>query len=235
MKNPIIYLMVFTLLSSITLLNFSWNADAPTLEEEKEVFNDFIQAFPLGELPYEITMNAYLDEASNDDELKQSINKRTHISTKFAQLVPGLMRAQYSRTPSPSYYYESKLFENEQFAMVVYSIEPAFTSVSNQPNEYVLATYKKGGDIENHKRLLSSVTLSEKNKYLRLGKVNEDLTVQVKSYHRDLSSDIGKGKLHSTKEYSISTSGAIAKTSTKVHTPKPQKKAKAARKANRAH
>jgi len=233
MKNPILYLTVFTLLSSVILLNFSWEADDATPEKDNKLFEKFVEQFPSDNLPYEINADKY-SLTVDKEEAKDENEKNTRISHEFRVFIPGLMRASFSRRPPPQYKYENKLYENEAFVMVIYSITPSFSSLMNKPNEYVLATYKKGIDIESHKRMITAVTLSEKNKYLRLGKVNEDLTIEIKSYSTDLNSDDGKGKLYSTKKYAIAKTGTITKTNTDVHVKKSKKKNQAAKKANRA-
>ncbi len=81
--------------------------------------------------------------------------------------------------------------------------------------------------------MISSITLSEKSIYLRLGKIDADLKVTVASYANGL--DAEKQKLYSTKEYQIETSGSISKTNTTIHKEEQQQqKAKPKAKVDRA-
>mgnify|MGYP000630966731 CR=1 FL=1 len=114
MKNSSLYLLLFTLSSSLIFLGFASNGgNVGDKENNNKPFEAFLEIFPDLDLPYEITAEKLQPKKENSNHKYENTGKR--ITTLFGAFIPGVSRASFSRRPAPSYHVEGKFKQNEDF------------------------------------------------------------------------------------------------------------------------
>lgn len=190
MKNLSFYLLLFTLSSSGIFLSFVLMPHSQVNEDE--VFDKFIQQFTSASLPYEIT-------------IEEGVVKRQMITGEFGDFVPELMRAAYSRMPPKRYFFKDKIYENEEMIVVTYGILPARSMGEGKPIEYVLATYKKGKNIDGQRRLITTQTVASTFFRYSKSQISKDLVIITQT----LMDPNNKEEAASEEQYKISADGKI--------------------------
>lgn len=236
MKNISLYLLLFTLSSSLIFLGFASNGgNVGDKENNNKPFEAFLEIFPDLDLPYEITAEKLQPKKENSNHKYENTGKR--ITTLFGAFIPGVSRASFSRRPAPSYHVEGKFKQNDNFVAVIYKIIPAFSRGDYNSIEYVLATYNvKDKKLEPHERMISSMVIGEMNGRMKTSQIDKDFNITVKSYQRDFKNPDQEAskEVLTTKTYSISKTGIAEKTSNKPAKVKEEPAIKA-KKANRAN
>ena len=207
MKKKYLPLLFLLICSTIVLLSFVIDSQSSNYENDKTTFDKFINSFPEATLPYAISEDVFF---KNEKEGNGSISEIENIIPYgFAQFVPKLMSAQFTRRAPNMYKFEAKLFENEAFAVVVYSVIPSFKDLKNQPIEYLLATYNKTDkEIDPFKRQIMEFSLAKHNRFIKIGEVQPDLKITVETFRKRVTGGI-KNKAFETKTYQINKKGLI--------------------------
>lgn len=192
MKNLSFYLLLFTLSSSGIFLSFVLMPHSQVSEDE--LFDKFTQRFTSATLPYESV-------------IEEGVVNRQMITGEFGDFVPGLMRAAYSRMPPKRYFFKDKIYENEEMIVVTYGILSVRSASigAGKPIEYVLATYKKGKNIDGQRRLITTQTVASTLFKYSKSQISKDLVITTQT----LMDPNNKEEAASEEQYKISADGKV--------------------------
>ncbi len=234
MKNISLYLLLFTLSSSLIFLGFA--SEGLSVEDKKQndkLFQEFLESFPDLDLPHAITAETLKQKKTRTYSKKRGSNR---IPQKFGVFVPGVSKSSFGRMPGPSFHVEGKFEQNADFVAIIYRTSPGFSRHNYHSTNYILATYNvKDKNLEPHQRMISSINIGGMNSHLHESQIDKDFNISMQFYKRDFKNADGTPAkdVAYTKTYSISKTGIAKKTS---DTSKPKaKKKKPAKKATRAN
>ena len=192
MKNWNLYLFIFAISSTVTLLSFVMMP--PEKIDSEQLFEKFINSFEATELPHEITFkNLATDKSKKQQNRRQKLSPQSideqHtvtdlqlITAQYTPFIPDVRRSLYSRRPPDRHFFKNKLFENDEMIVVTYGVSSYFTP--NTVDKYILATYKKGKDIIASDRLIALRTIASDNGMFKMNcSVDTNLKITTMSAH----------------------------------------------------
>jgi hypothetical protein len=209
MRNLKFYLLIFTISSSVILLNFML-LPKEKFGKDQQLFENFISNFDKSELPYTIEIPTVEIDESGEQEMENTAeDEKKMIGIIFSAFVPDLNRANYSRMPPSRYYFKDVIFENESFVLVTYGVQSYRGRIPNTVDEYVLASYSKNPKLNNEDRLLSIRTIA-KNDYFEILKstIGKDLVIKTVRWEIDKPEE-EISKEGNTERFKIAEDGKI--------------------------
>lgn len=206
MKKLKLYLFIFTVSSSVILLNFMILPKEET--GGKKLFQDFISQFDKTQLPHKIIVPDDKGLKKNTVQL-ETISSQKLITQKFKAFIPGLIRSKYTRGPITKYYFKNIVYENEDFVIVTYGLQSGY--ITKSIDECALASYSKKARTINANRLLSVITVARNHRYESIESViGEDLMIKSIIYETIRNDDEReKSGKAITKKYKITEDGKI--------------------------